>query len=255
MGAALSRETHTWTDAELAYLEAYYALHGSSYIRARFPHLSQDAVRQMASRLNLAEDMQEFVPAADVTREAGTTPTAVLNWVQERGYRRHCRTWGWEVLLPLPVVRLYLHERRTNARPRGWWGSARAAERTGVSVPTLAANVPHVLYGRTAYYRPEDVMTYAAQLQTPPPNHLPLRALTGPGSPRQKAEVWLTQNGTPARAFKVPRKPGKPALYVHADHARQFLTARGYHEQLVEELLSAALTMQASGVKSDTEER
>lgn len=252
------RETLTWPDWAIDLLERYYALEGGASVRARLARrglrVSEYSIRHKASRLNLAEDMQEFILAADMAAEAGVSVQAVHQWLAERRYRRHCRVERHMLLVPVPAVRLYLHERRRDTRPRGWWGSARAAERAGVSVPTLAAHVPHVIHGRTAYYRPEDVMTYAQQCQTPPPNHLLLRALTGPGSARQQAERWLKANGTPARAFKLPRHPGRPALYVHADHARQFLTARGYHEQLVEELLSAALTMQASRVKGESHE-
>ena len=47
------RETHEWTDAELAYLESFYVLRGGAFIRARYPHGSPNAVRQMATPQNL----------------------------------------------------------------------------------------------------------------------------------------------------------------------------------------------------------
>lgn len=234
------REVHEWTEAELDYLERFYALHGSAFIRARFPHLSPDAIRQQASRLALADDMREFTPAREVRQEAGVSEAAVLLWVSRRGYRSHCRTWGRAVLLPLPVVRLYLHERRVAVRPRGRWGSARAAEHAGVSIPTILKAVPHEMHGHTAYFRPEDVMTYAALLQAPPTNHVLLRALTGPGTARQQAEKWLKANGYPVRQFEPN---SRAPLYVHADHARAFLSARGHREEQVETLLRRALAL------------
>ena len=43
-----------------------------------------------------------------MARDAGVDTGSVTRWVERHGYARHCRTWGRDLLLPLPAVRLYL---------------------------------------------------------------------------------------------------------------------------------------------------
>lgn len=219
-------------------------MHGSAFVIARHPGLTPDAVRQMATRLNLAEDLLEFTPAAQVAEEAGVEVQSIRKYLRARGYRRHCRVYGRTLLLPLPVVRLYLTERRVPARPRGWWGTARTAAHLGVSVQhvqrlIVRGQLDAVQHGRTYYVDPHSLPV----LTPPPPLAVPVAALA--------AELGITpsclhrQLRRQACPVVVPPRTVEPAPTAYTTHeaARRFLTARGHHAEQVETLLRRAVQL------------
>lgn len=240
----MGRQVREWTEAEMELLELYYALEGIAYIAQRTGR-SADSIRQQATRLNLAEEMQEYTPMPALTREAGVSEEAVRLWLNRRGYRPLCRTWGRLLLVPAPAVRLYLHETRVARRPKGWWSSARAAAELQVSVPTLRTLLTPRTHGRTDYYDPQEVRALMTQLHNHPPmTAIRLRDLTGPGNKRQQALRWLRQSGHTPATYRHPQTK-QSAHYVSQDAARAFLTAKGHREEMVETLLRKALLMQA----------
>ncbi|KQR22900.1 hypothetical protein [Deinococcus sp. Leaf326] len=243
------RETHEWTDAELATLEAHYCLRGGAFVRARHPNLTPNAIRQMATRLNLADDLREYTPARQLAQEAGTTRTALWQWLARRPWaRRHCRMWGHELLLPAPVVALWLPSRRRAHRPRGWVGVKQAASLLGVGLVGIvhrqcAAGELDAVKVRGEWF--VDPACLPARLPTaPPPNHISVQALAAVSEISPKA--WHA--GVPEKVT-VKRSTGRPACYAHERQARHFLTARGHRAEQVETLLRRAVALDVARVK------
>ena len=239
------RHTDDWEAWELDILE-FYALLGGPWVRRelakRGRHRSAYSIRHHASRLKLPERLtDEYVYASEITAEAGTTPQAIHAWLRARGWRKHCRMMGGRLLVPELIARYYLHEQRVSERPRGYWGSARAADYLGVDPATVPHYVQPVQHGRTRYYNPDDLEDARRQMQArqPPANYVPLRPLTGPGTPYQQAKAWLKAHGTPAQQYGLGKR--RAPLWVHEDAARQFLSARGHHDEMVETLIRKAV--------------
>lgn len=233
-------------------LETYYVLKGSAYVMARHPGLTPDGIRQMASRLNLAEELTEYTPLVDVAEEAGVSHQAVWAWVGRNGYRRFCRQLGHRLLIPLPVVRLYLTAQRVARRPRGWWGSARAAEHLGVTTRTLrrmidAGTVNAVRHGKTDFIDPHSLPPRAP---APPLDAVSLAELSRL-IPLHNSQLGreLKRAGHPVTVYCGLRKGC--AAYTTAEAARRFLTERGYREELVEVYLRRAV-MGGSKPKGET---
>ena len=220
-GALLpKRLTVEWSQDELDYLGTYYCLDGLAAVAAQLWR-SPDSVKQMAARLDLLADMAEYTPLVEVAREAGVSSQALHNWLKARPrYRRLCRTWGGNtLLLPAPLARLYLHATRTDQRPPGWWGSARAAAHLGVSIPTLhTLDLTRLTCGRTAYFDPHEVQQMAETYhQRPPLSYLPLSQLAQ-GGHRSRLEPWLRSQGHPVQAFRQPHMASRsctPAPTLH----------------------------------------
>lgn len=244
------RLTVEWSDDELAYLESHYGLLGPAHVAT---HLwrSLNSVKQMATRLDLASDMREFVPLPDVAREAGVRTSTVHQWIDHHHYRRHTRTWGGNLtLMPLPMVRQYLHANRVSTRPPGWWGSARAAETIGCTLPTLTTlNLTRRTHGRTDYYDPHEVQQMAqTYTNTPPRTYVRLRDVHRSEHRAGRLTHWLKTQGHPVHTYRHP-STNQQATYTSADAARAFLSAKGHREDMVETLLRKVWTMKASRVK------
>lgn len=245
------RETQAWAEWELDILEKYYALHGRAYVQEKLwaggSNRGQYSIRHKASRLGLSHSMQEFTPLADVAAEAGVSAQAVHQWVDAHGYRKHCKQDGKAWQVPAPVVSLYLHSRRTDSRPPGTWGSARAADHAGCTVATLLKNVHHVIHAGTAYFQPHDVEAYRIVLWAErelPAHHVPLADVVSRGE-RRALEAWLKANGHTLRP--VARPGTRPVMCVHADHARAYLQTRlAWHEEQAATLLRKVQQVEAA---------
>jgi hypothetical protein len=241
------RETHEWTDAELATLEAHYCLRGGAFVRARHPNLTANAVRQMATRLNLADDLREYTPLRDVARDAGVTEHRVREWLRTYPWAsRHCRKWGRVLLLPAPVVRLLLPSTRRVARPRGWLGSEQAAERLGVNGSLVRrlclTGVLEAVQVRGEWFV-DPACLPARKPTAPPPNHISVQALA------QVSEINAKAWHAGVERVTVKRAVGRPACYAHERQARHFLTARGHRAEQVETLLRRAVALDVARVK------
>lgn len=257
-----TRETQEWPEFALDLLEARYSLEGGAAVQVMLAErgfrVSQWAIRHKASRLDLADDMREFTPAADVARDAGVDTASVTRWVESHGYTRHCRTWGRALLLPLPAVRLYLtgNVPRAVRRPSGWWGVQRTAAHLDLSPPRVVAYANRgeliaVRLGRTLYYDPHAVRAYqeARVILAPRPNEVPLRLLARAAG----LNVHRDMQALP----RVTRHPAgqRPAHYTTTEHARAFLTAWGHREEMVETVLRRALMQGAKVSETDKEKK
>lgn len=247
------RHTHEWTDAELDYLAQHYALRGTAFIRARYPHISVDSARQMATRLSLADDLREYRPLREIAKEAGVTPQSVRDWLSSRPWAsKHVRTWGRDTLLPTPVERLYLSEQRRSSRPRGWLTSPQVAQRLNVSAVTVRQMCSEnaltcALVRGVVYVDPQDLP--APRQTTPPPNAVTLAALASVAG----EHLTTLHRSKAIRVIGTVHRPagGRPGRYTTADHARQFLTARGHHAEQVETIIRRAIAL---SVTSDMQE-
>ena len=244
----VGREVQAWADWELELLESRYCLDGSAVIMARTGR-SADSIRQKATRLQLRAEMDDYTPASDVRRLAGVTERAVRLWIDDHHYRHHTRTWGRLVLLPAPMVRLYLHDTRTDKRPAGWWGRARTADHLNCEISTLPKTLTYRTVGRTRYYDPHEVRMHTTP--APPATLIRLRDIhpkTGPAWTR--ALHWLAKAGHSVERF--PRyAQGKPSPYINETAARAFLTARGHREEMVETIIRRGLSIDTSKIKED----
>lgn len=245
------RETQEWTDWELDLLEKYHALHGTAHVQAHLARrgVSRSAysIRHKASRLGLSHAMLEFHPLPDVQDEAGVTREAVYMWLTRTGYRQHCRWWGPDLLIPAPAVALYLHERRVPARPRGWWGTARTADFLGVTVDAVQymvrrGHLDAVQCGTTYFIDPHDAHAWRNSRPRAPQTHVKVRALAAAlGIHKDTLRAQLRTAGVRLTEYAQPGD--RPALYTPATAARQFLSARGHHDEQVETLLRRALAL------------
>lgn len=248
------RETHEWTDAELAYLESFYVLRGGAFIRAKYPALTPNAIRQMATRLNLADDLREYTPLQDVAEEAGVTEFAVYHWLHARPWaRKHCRRWGRVFLMPTPVVSLYLTACRAPARPRGWWGTARAADFLGVDLRTVqkwarAGVLDAVQCGRTLFIDPHSAHQVQAELRSVPGLAVQVNSLANVlGLSNEGLRQILIRDGWPT--VKCSQQGLRVALYLFEKDARAFLSARGHRGEQVETVLRRAVALDVARVK------
>ena len=247
------RETHEWTEQELEFLSLHYALRGSAFIRAKYPHLTSNGVRQQATRLCLAEDLLEYTPLADVAEEAGVTPRAIHNWLSTRPWaRKHCRTFGPDTLLPLPVIRLYHPETRRARPPRGWPTAQQAAPRLKTSERDITRRCQDgrlsCVIVRGAWFVNPDSLPSPHRL-APPAGYVHLPTVAREASVSRK-----TLSTLPTVAVKGSR--GRPAHYASPHHVRAFLTARAHHAEQVETIIRRAQAIDASrtkDVRSDTE--
>lgn len=237
------RQTHEWTPEELDFLTQWYVLRGSAFIRARYPHLSSDACRQMATRLNLREDLQETRSIREVAREAGVTPRAVQRWLSVRPWaRKVCTGAGLALRIPAPVERLYLTDTRRAVRPRGWLTTQQASARLNVSAHTVtrhchAGSLTCVLVRGALYVDPHTLPHPMST--TPAPGHVTLPALaTATGLHPQVIARKVTTTGV----VKTGRRPAK---VTSSDHARSFLSARGYALDLIETIIRRAQQVDA----------
>lgn len=242
------RETHEWTDAELDFLETWYVLRGSAFIRARYPHLSADACRQQATRMYLADDLRELHPIREVARDAGVTVRAVLDWLSRRKWAaRRCWGTGVNTLLPLPVVRLYHPATRLTRRPTGWLTSVQAAERLNITPYSVrrrcasgaltCAAVRGVMY--------VDPQSLTAPVTTPPPAHVSALSVAAAAGEHRKT----LQRAVAQHVLVKLDKARSPTAFIHESQARQFLSSRGHRAETVETLLRRALALDASRVK------
>ena len=248
MNTGPGRVVQEWAEWELALLEARYCLDGLAFIQGK-TNRSRDSIRRKASNLDLSSEMRIFTSVADVAREAGVNPKSVWQWLDLHGYRRHCRHWGRELLMPLPAANLYLTRTmpRRVARPAGWWGVYRVAEALTCTPGHVhnhirAGHLTAVSVRRTVFVEPHSVREYqltqhAAQ---PRPNELRVRdlaAATGLHAYRDLKDLPRTMRVHPGT---------RPARYTTQDAARSFLTARGHREEMVETLLRKAILMQTA---------
>lgn len=245
------RHTHEWTDAELDFLAAHYALRGTAFIRAKYPNLTIDGIRQMATRLSLSDDLREYRPAAEIAKEAGTEGRALIAWINRRPWAaRHLRTWGRETLVPAPVERLYLHAHRRPSRPRGWITVQQAAQSMAVTPRTVHAACQtgsiECVEARGAIYV-DPLSLPRPRITRPPPNALTFAALSAASG------EYATTIHRKVQAAGTVHNPagGRPGRYTTADHARQFLTARGHHAEQVETIIRRAIAL---SVTSDMKE-
>lgn len=244
------RDVQQWTAWELEILD-FYPLLGTAWVqrqyRKRGIHRSAYSIRHKASRLKLPRLLsEEYTYASDITAEAGTTPQALHEFLKARQWRGHCRMLGGRLLVPELIARYYLHADRLDSRPRGYWGTERAAEYLQLHPDTVRAHVPHVQHGRTRYYNPADVEEYRQMMhdQQPPPRHVPLRPLAAAvGTTTTRAAYWCKANN--AAATKCGKGRSRAAYYVHEDAARQFLTAQGHRAELIETLIRKAQQVDA----------
>ena len=248
------RETHEWTDAELEYLQLWYALRGSAFIRAKYPALSADSIRQQATRLYLADDLTEFTPLRTVARDAGVTPQSVLAWVRRRKWAmKRCTGKGNRMQLPLPVVRLYLHEHRRDRVPRGWPSAAQAAPRLKTSLRDVQrrceSGALSCITVRGGLYVDPSTLPQPHRLTVPPGYvHLPTLA-------REASMARKTLSSLPTVAVKGSR--GRPAQYASPHHVRAFLSQREHHAEQIDTLIRRAQGIDVSrtkDVRSDTGE-
>ena len=253
MNTGPGRVVQEWAEWELALLEARYCLDGLAFIQAKTGR-SRDSIRRKASNLDLSSEMRTYRTVQDVATEASTTPGKVRCWLDLHGYRRHCRTWGRELLIPLPAANLYLTRTmpRRAKRPAGWWGVYRTAE-TLTCTPShvhhhiRAGRLNAVSVQRTAYIDPHSVrelqMTQHAAL--PRPHELRVRDLA--------AAAGLNVARDLAALPRHTRKPDKhrPAHYTSEEAVRSFLTAKGHQQEMIATLFRKIWTMQASQVKGE----
>lgn len=250
------RVTIDWAEWELDILEAYYSLEGGAAVRARLAKRGsirkEFSIRHKASRLDLSSDMQEFTPARTVAKEAGVDTKQVVRWVERSGHRKHCRTWGRALLLPAPLVRLYLHTRipRRATRPKGWWGEAKTAEFLHMTRRRLWQHAARntltaVRVEKTMFYDPHSVqqLADARRAALPRPHELPVRSLA--------AAAGLNVARDLATLPKTTRHPvgGRPAHYTTADAARAFLSKWGHRQEYIDTLVRRLLLVDASRVK------
>lgn len=246
MNTGPGRKVEEWTDEELSLLESLYCLEGSGLI-ARLTGRTADSIRQKATRLQLRAEMKDYTLASEVRQQAGVDESAVRKWIDRHHYRPHCRTWGRQLLMPAPMVRLYLHETRADARPPGTWGRARTADHLGCAISRIPTTLSYRTVGRTRFYDPQEVTMH--RTPAPPRTMIRLRDIhphTGPTW--RRAVEWLQDAGH--RIETYPRQVrGKPAHYINETAARHFLSARGHREEMVDTLLRKAQGMDASKVK------
>lgn len=254
------RETQAWADWELDLLEKHHALHGTAFVQAKLARRgvtrSQFSIRHKASRLGLSHAMQEFTPMVDVAQEAGVTPQAVHWWLTKHGYRRHCRTWGRELLVPAPVVALYLNERRAPGRPRGWWGVARTADTLGCEVRNVyhlihAGKIDAVQHGKTFFIDPYSVRNHQqkqhGQAHATEVKVVHVARLLGV-SP-QYATRRLKELQVPTRLARCPGGRG-PALHMSEAHAQAFVSAGSFRADVLDTLIRKAQAVDLKPGKS-----
>lgn len=221
--------------------------------------VSQYALRHKASRLDLSSDMAEFIPLSVVADDAGVHPNAVGQWLERQNYRKHCRTWGKLVLIPLPAVRLYLATRipRAKERPKGWLPLKAAAQSRKVDPKTLcddahAGRVLAVRVGKDVFIEPTSARNLTTALPLPRAGLIPLGPLSvAAGTNRDNARQWAKRHGHPVIRAASKTAAHHPAAYTSAEAARAFLSARGHRAEQVETLLRKALGIDAAGVKGE----
>lgn len=262
----MGRVTLEWPEFAIDLLEAYYSLEGGASVQARLAKrgfvTTQFSIRHKASRLDLSSDMAEFIPLSVVADDAGVHPNAVGQWLERQDYRKHCRTWGKLVLIPLPAVRLYLATRipRAKQRPKGWLPLKAAAAVRGVTCSTLsddahAGRVQAVRVGKDVYVEPTSAKNLSTTLPLPRAGLIPLGPLSlSAGHHRAAALKWCQQHGHPVTKAASRAHAYRPAAYTSPDTARAFLSARGHRQEQIETLLRRALGIDVSGMKGENHE-
>ena len=129
----------------------FYPLMGGRWLQRQYQKRGSKrtaySIRHKASRLKLAGLSGPYTYATEIAAEAGVGTYAIHRFLRYHGWRKHCRLLGGRLLVPELIARFYLHGDRIDTRPKGYWGTARAADYAGVSAPTLVKTIPLSLTG------------------------------------------------------------------------------------------------------------